>query len=655
VIARAVDLRSLADRANPYFVPDHAALLYGAVPVVAVSACVLVLAPGLFLSLAMGRGSSAGEWLVSSLTLGIVGVSAAVALVQSISAAPVTGNGFVAVVAACACAAFAVALVRVRRGARLPWPADSPAAVFTLAIMLLAPLALCVVLLPKFLWENFNGDGAHAFESGRLLLRSALPFWPREAGSVAQFPGLTSMLFAYPTSWFIRLFGPLEVSARLPLLLYLPPLAGALLAIAGHRQPATVAASKLGAVLVWVSLSAYTVTMSFSATYNPYAADIALPATQDTLLIVCHLGFVLAFLKNEPWWMALFGVLTYASLPNGLILMGFWVVAVAVVTRPVPWDRLAAAAATLAGCVALSAVLPSLLAAAGLPRPGGEYGLVGLLRYFAFLQFTDWTRLAFLVVPAGILPALSLAIWPKQDAVARALTVVTVAYFAFFFVQANVSLHHFVPAMVLPVAVYWRMLIGAPRTPRAIHVVALLLGVVSVLVSWPSASAIDRSGREVGSALVERVGDYDRSDPQVFRHLKLLSALFPPDWHPSVPATYGGSPLVWNYYARHGSGRPASDANYVLQSSTDAPPPGMRRVAEADGAALFVGSDARWQIHRALRPPSPAGSSVYYVPRGVLFRSVPNERGTYVLDVVSALERHGFPVQPVLARLGVRR
>ena len=81
----------------------------------------------------------------------------------------------------------------------------------------------------------------------------------------------------------------------------------------------------------------------------------------------------------------------------------------------------------------------------------------------------------------------------------------------------------------------------------------------------------------------------------------------------------------------------------------------MRRVADADGAALFLRSDALWQVHRALRPPSPAGSVVYYIPRGVLFRSVPNERDTYVLDVVAALERHGFPMEPVLARLGVKR
>jgi hypothetical protein len=46
---------------------------------------------------------------------------------------------------------------------------------------------------------------------------------------------------------------------------------------------------------------------------------------------------------------------------------------------------------------------------------------------------------------------------------------------------------------------------------------------------------------------------------------------------------------------------------------------------------------------------------VYYIPRGVLFRAEPNERGTYVLDVVAALERHGFPMEPVLARLGVKR
>ena len=82
----------------------------------------------------------------------------------------------------------------------------------TILMMVLVPMVLLIALTPKFFWENFNGDGVHAFESARLLLVQPLPFWPASAGEIASFPGITSMLFTFPTSWFIRLFGEFEAS-----------------------------------------------------------------------------------------------------------------------------------------------------------------------------------------------------------------------------------------------------------------------------------------------------------------------------------------------------------------------------------------------------------------------------------------------------------
>ena len=51
-----------------------------------------------------------------------------------------------------------------------------------LAVLLVVPMVFAAVLAPKFLWESFNGDGAHAFESARLLLNQPTPFWPPDAG-----------------------------------------------------------------------------------------------------------------------------------------------------------------------------------------------------------------------------------------------------------------------------------------------------------------------------------------------------------------------------------------------------------------------------------------------------------------------------------------
>jgi len=51
-VGKAAALFPLADSAHPYFVPAHAWTLYLWTPVVVMSACLLFLSPGLFLSLA---------------------------------------------------------------------------------------------------------------------------------------------------------------------------------------------------------------------------------------------------------------------------------------------------------------------------------------------------------------------------------------------------------------------------------------------------------------------------------------------------------------------------------------------------------------------------------------------------------------------------
>ena len=190
--------------------------------------------------------------------------------------------------------------------------------------------------------------------------------------------------------------------------------------------------------------------MAFSATYNPYSADIALPTTQNTLLMVCFLGFILYFLKQEHKWMLLFIALTFFGLPNGVLLIGLWLLSVILLWRPLPRRQLVLTAAALLGCIVMSSIAPYILTVLHLPAPGREYGMVGLLRQFAFLQWADWRRIAYLVVPSGIIPATALLAWRWQDWVARTLTVVTITYWGFFYVQAHISLHHFVPIMLLP-------------------------------------------------------------------------------------------------------------------------------------------------------------------------------------------------------------
>ena len=221
VVGRVASLAALAESPHPYFVPQHTALLYVWTPLVVASACILFMSPGLFLALALGAGQTVGRWVLSGLALSLVVLTPVVALAGMALGDSLRGRAFAVLVAACALGCLAVLAWRQRRGAALAWPFAEPHAAATALSMVAVPVLVLVTLLPKFFWENFNGDGAHAFETTRLLLFQPLPFWDSQAGAIASFPGMTSMLFAFPAAWFVRLFGEVEVSARLPYLLVL--------------------------------------------------------------------------------------------------------------------------------------------------------------------------------------------------------------------------------------------------------------------------------------------------------------------------------------------------------------------------------------------------------------------------------------------------
>ena len=653
-IATAASLAVATAPGREYLAAGRLGLVYGLVPIVSLSATTLVLAPGLLFAIGLGRSRSVAEWLVGGFVLSLVGVSVVSGVVQALGWPATRGSAYAGLLVGLALAGFVFAWRSVARR-DVAWPLARPADRRLLVALVAFWGVTLLLLLPKLLWDSFNGDGAHAFESSRLLLRHALPFWPESAGPVAGFPGLTSMLFAFPNAWFLRLFGEVEYAVRVPFLLYVPVLACAVLELGGAGRAEEGDERRLRVAPLLLSLGAFTLAMAFSASYNAYSADIALPATQDTLLMIVYLGALRASVRRDWGWLALCIALTYSSLPSGVILIGFWLVARALVERPVPWRDLGVTAALLAGTVVLAALVPAVLARLGRAGPGGEYGAMAFLEYFAYLQFTDIRRVLYVAIPAGTFPVLACALWRRQDRVARALTLVTAAYFLFFFVQAHVSLHHFVPAMVLPMAVAVRLpTAGAGR--RAPARWWLPLAAASVLLAWPwGRLGPHREGREVGAAVAVRIPGYDRSSSEVMRASTLLARVLPYDWDPAVPATYGGSPLVWNHYARQGTG-PSAETNYLVQPAGDAPPAGWRLAgADSAGAVLYVRSDSILASHRRLRPPTPPGSRLLAVPRGILFHSVPLEGGPRIIDVARTLEGMGVDVESLLARLGARR
>ncbi|MBL8961112.1 MAG: hypothetical protein JNJ98_14750 [Gemmatimonadetes bacterium] len=620
------------------------------VPVVALSSVILVMAPGLLAALALRRTRSLAQWLVDGCLLSVVGVSVASGLAQALVGEALRGRGYASFVLGMGLLAGGW----VMRRRHTPDPAWAPAAGRALIALGIAWWVACLLLLPKLLWESFNGDGAHAWESSRRLLHHPLPFWPVDAGPVAGFPGLTSMLYAFPNAWFLRLFGEVEFAARVPFLLYLVVLWAAVRRLGAVLLPdrAMPRSAELGLAL---SLVAYLLAMAFSASYSPYSADIALPATQDTLLVIAVLGVMTAAIERDRLWLFLCTFLTYISLPSGLLLIGFWLVARVLVERPVPWRELAWGGGALLAAMGLAATIGRVGVALGGPAPGGEYGIVGILRYFAFVQFTDLARLRYVAIPAGVLPVLLLTRWRHMDQLGRALVLVTVAYFGFFYVQAHVSLHHFVPAMVLPMVVAWRQVQQSSASAWVAPAWAGGAALAAVLAFPLGRTAIHHDGREVGARVLVRVPGYAAAEAAPMRAGTLLDRLFPYDWDATVPASYGGSPLVWSHYARH-DGAPGPETNYIVQPDTMPVPDGFALAGrDSAGAVVLVRSDSLLAVDRARRPPTPAGSRWLDVPRGILFHGIPLAGGPRIIDVAATLAAAGLDPAPVLERLGVKR
>lgn len=619
----------LADGPSPYWPAAELVRAWLWTPLVALSACVLFLSPGLAVSAALGAASGIGRWLLCALAISLVLVSVLAGALGVAAPSFARGASFGVCVALLAAVCLAWLLVQLRSGPHLPWPARIGAA---LAPTLLVPWALLAFLAPKFHWESFNGDGVHAFESLRLLLAQPTPFWPESAGEIRGFPGLTSMLFAFPGAWFLRLFGENEGAARVSVVLYLAGVFGGVAALAEHARGALRASE---AWLVWGALALYLLVMAFSASYDPYSADIALPATQDTLTVACVLGAIAASLRAERGWTALFTFLSYISLPSGLMLLGLWLIAAFLFVRPRPVRGLVALAVSLIACAIAARFAPAVLAALGAPRPGGEYE--SLLSRFAYLQLGDARRTLFALAPCGLVPGLALLAWKRFDGVSRALALVTLGYFAFFYVQAYVSLHHFVPAMLLPLAAFWRSGPASNAQQSGATKLAVLGGLLlATWLSWPASWRPLVHARHIGERLQADVEGYEHSAPAALAAASVLRQLFPPGLSLEVPQiSYGGSPYIWNRYARREAKPESSVAiDYWLRREEAQAPDGAERVATHNGFALFVRDRDAWRADAAVQLPHPPGAALYFIDRGRLFLGAkPRGEGPAIYDL----------------------
>jgi hypothetical protein len=611
------------DTADAYFSLIRPGLQYIAMPVVLLSSMMLVMAPGLLLVAAAGRMTNIYLWTSQAFVISLIGISVMTAIIQSLTGQPLVGRSFVLAVICLALPGALAFVVRTMQG-KIVRRVNTGCLARETAVLLGVPVLFAVALTPKFFWEAFTGDGAHTYEAARLLLYQVWPFWSDMAGTISGWPGINGITLLYPVSWFMRIFGLSESGVRLPLILFLPVLyAGIRVVIETNRIQHL---KPVETVLIWTSILSFALVMSYSAAYNPYSADIGMPATHDMLVMIFFLGAIGAWIRKKYGELTAWIMLTLATSPASLVMIAAALVGILVAKRPWRWKLSFQYGLAFLACLVALFVLPYLLALFGVPEPGTEHG-TGLLRYFAFIALGDFERFLYAFLPVGLYPVIGVLAWRGADEAGRVMIAVTVLVFAMYYVIGASSLHHFVPAMVLSVVVFWRRF-HANQLGTSRLIACAITAIIAVWYALPSGSGIYTATRDIGTRLdASGFPGYHDMDQRAIGASDGLTALFPTDANAEVPEKrYGDSPLAWNYYAQHAYAD-ASTKSYVLAPADKEAPKGATEVGRNEIAAVYVMDDAQWELDKKLQPTHSRGKQVYQIDRDVLFvRGAARER-----------------------------
>jgi hypothetical protein len=495
------------------------------------------------------------------------------------------------------------------------------------AITFLATLAL----VSRIAWADLNPDGTELLTMGRSLSAFIVPRLP-----TGEIPGINLGMLpvAYPIDWLLALGGLSPIAARLPVLAYIGLIGAGLTAVIEHGAARRLSVSEFALVLAGVA--AVCLTIGFNASYDPYSTDVASPASIDLLALVFLVATLYFLFAGEIRWCVASAVLQALSRPSALLLCVMLVAAIVVVERDTRSPRLRLGIIATATTVLVSFLY--VFAIESLTGSEVSEGGGNLLLRVRFLRFDDWQRFAWLVIPGGIVPVVLFTQWRQFDQRARTLVLVTLAYFGFFYALAFISLHHFAPAMLLPLAVFWRHRVQREgRTAMRLRV-AIAVGVaIAAFAALPRSPAPFRAARGVGQSIAFNVGDV-RGYPLIrntFDGSRVLDSLFAPYWRVLDPrAERVGDPMSLAWYAAKSAPSPDS-ARYVVQPDSLAPPLGATTLGTARGFALYTRDVAEWQRQRSSPPPPDARSRLYDVPRTTLFQHLGRDAGIVQVDLLN--------------------
>ena len=609
VVARVSSLHHLGTADFPYFQPEAGLLLYVICPAVVVSTFVVYLWPGALITLAFVRVQSVCEWAVLSFgtsLLVLIAGGTTFKLVASASLGPdAIGRLWLGVMMVSAL----LLAVRTWRGAVPSWLFAKGSERRRLVWLLGVPTLGVTMLTPKVFWENFNVDGIEAFEFGRSLTNHLLPHWEIQDGVFGFYQNF--FLFAYPNHWFISLLGPWEAAVRLPFFLYLMPLAAALVLLAEHRQELRLGCREESAIFLGLAL--YTVVQAFNTNYEPFFADLAETAATDTLWVACFLCACFALWCGRHVWFWVFGLMTYAASPGGLLLLG----ALAACTWLMAEERCGSPRTVLrlvAVCLVVGVFYTLFYNWVLLGGVNDQFSAYNMLRRLYPPTVTEVVRLNALLFTTGLVPCIALFFVHRSDPETWVMAGITAIYFSIIYIQAWASLHQFTPVMILPLVVFWRKYLGGWNHTRRWLLPTIAVGTsVCLFLSLPRHSRINHAIRDFGYATEYRIGDYDQEYEKALAGDGALAALLPADYRMHYPnQPWGADPHSWLHYTFRP--KPVGTAvNYWIQRSDEPALPEAELILDEDGISIYVKDRDVWARHQTPGVP-PVVTSFLYEP-----------------------------------------
>ncbi len=633
VIPTVVSLYPISLPQNPYFVYDHIGLLYLLTPLVFLSSIIFLLLPGILITLVIGNERKLSPLILKGFGSSFILILISTSIVKLLSGGTINSAKFIFIVIILSIGSWSLLFIKILKGKKVNFllaDGNERRRLFWFGGI---PTLLILFLLPVIFWQDFNPDGLEALLLGRSLSDYIIPRLP--VGSGVMGLGLGMFTSAYPTHWFIMLFGPIEASARFPFLLYMLILFYSLVALIEWRRPRNLSFTEES--VLFLSISVYAVTMCFNDAYHLYYADIASPASIDTLSIVSLVALAFFLISNQRWWFLLWVGIAYFTRPTGLLFLIIFGIGLAISDRSIIKDRWKLIVAAIGLCLLILIFYEKLYATW---MVGGEEFLgtpsTGILDRLHFIKLNDYSRFLYILIPVGILPALSLLLFRLQDPIGRTITIISIIYFLFFYIQAFVALHHFVPAMIFPIVVFWRLMLKRPKQLRLLCVATL--GVfISLLLSFPRDFHVDRKVRIIGSETKYLVGNYRDGNYsgywKAFKHKGLLYSLFSHVFQVEDPSKeFICSPNAIIHYASQMDDS-TRNINYVVQLISDPPPEGFSQIDDNGEAVVYVKNVDRWNSHRFQSFQTNSRSRLYNIPRETLFQAYGVGRRNDIINV----------------------